>query len=109
MGELGLYWDESWDDLKGLLGAERWVKRRLISVKQLCYTPRCTASSRDGRGRCGLVRARTQYPHLWVNHEPSWTEATLDKCEAGLCGSKSAREPTPSWSQRLVLTNQLKR
>jgi hypothetical protein len=36
---LGLYWDESWDELKGLLGAERWVKRRLISVKQLCYTP----------------------------------------------------------------------
>ena len=41
--QLGLNWDDCWDDLKGLLGAERWVKRRLISVKQLCYTPKAEA------------------------------------------------------------------
>jgi hypothetical protein len=38
--QLGLNWDDCWDELKGLLGAERWVKRRLISVKQLCDTPK---------------------------------------------------------------------
>jgi hypothetical protein len=36
---LGLNWDYCWDDLKGLFGAETVGKRRLISVKQLCYTP----------------------------------------------------------------------
>ena len=32
-------------------------------------------------------------PSNRVNHEPSWAETTLDKCEGGLCGSKSARVP----------------
>jgi hypothetical protein len=32
-------------------------------------------------------------PTMGLNHEPSWTEPTLDKCEVGLSGSKSARVP----------------
>src|SRR5258706_11540496 len=54
--QLGLNWDDCWDDLKGLLGAKGWVKRRLISVKQLCYTPSCelrTAAETGGLGRRG--------------------------------------------------------
>src|SRR5882724_707779 len=31
---VGLNWDDCWDELKGLLGAEMWVKRRLIQCEK---------------------------------------------------------------------------
>lgn len=40
--DVGLYWDDSWDDLKGLFGAKSEGKRRLLSKKQLFYTPSCS-------------------------------------------------------------------
>jgi hypothetical protein len=53
--DLGLYWDDCWDELKGLFGAERWVKRRLISVKQLCYTPSCELRTAAENGELGAA------------------------------------------------------
>jgi hypothetical protein len=37
--DMGLHWDDCWDDLKGLFGAKSEGKRRLLSEKQLFYTP----------------------------------------------------------------------
>src|SRR6267378_6330832 len=46
---VGLNWDDCWDELKGLLGAEMWVKRRLIKCETtMLHAQLCIPSIRGG-------------------------------------------------------------